>query len=86
MTRVLAEGGGGLAAGLLRAGLVDRLAWFHAPGVMGGDGLPAVRPLPLTSLSAMPRFRRVASRALGDDWLTEFEPCEDSEPPCSPGS
>jgi diaminohydroxyphosphoribosylaminopyrimidine deaminase / 5-amino-6-(5-phosphoribosylamino)uracil reductase len=86
VTRVLAEGGGGLAAGLLREGLVDRIAWFHAPGVMGGDGLPAVRPLPLTSLSAMPRFRRVASRALGADWLTELEPCEDSEPPCSQGS
>ena len=85
VTRVLAEGGAGLAAGLLRAGLVDRVAWFHAPGVMGGDGLPAVRPLPLKSLSAMPRFRRVASRAVGEDWLTEFER-EDSEPPCSQGS
>ncbi|WP_343896664.1 bifunctional diaminohydroxyphosphoribosylaminopyrimidine deaminase/5-amino-6-(5-phosphoribosylamino)uracil reductase RibD [Craurococcus roseus] len=83
VTRVLAEGGAGLAAGLLRAGLVDRVAWFHAPGVMGGDGLPAVRPLPLKSLSAMPRFRRVASRAVGEDWLTEFERCEDSGPPCS---
>jgi diaminohydroxyphosphoribosylaminopyrimidine deaminase / 5-amino-6-(5-phosphoribosylamino)uracil reductase len=85
VTRVLAEGGAGVAAGLLRAGLVDRVAWFHAPGVMGGDGMPAVRPLPLKSLSAMPRFRRVASRAVGEDWLTEFER-EDSEPPCSQGS
>jgi len=85
VTRVLAEGGAGIAAGLLRAGLVDRIAWFHAPGVMGGDGLPAVRPLPLTSLSAMPRFRRVAGRAVGVDWFTEFER-EDSEPPCSQGS
>lgn len=85
VTRVLAEGGAGIAAGLLRAGLVDRIAWFHAPGVMGGDGLPAVRPLPLKSLSAMPRFRRVASRPVGADWFTEFER-EDSEPPCSQGS
>lgn len=85
VTRVLAEGGAGLAAGLLRDGLVDRIAWFHAPGIMGGDGLPAVQPLPLAELSAMPRFRRVASRPVGVDWLTEFE-CEDSEEPCSPGS
>lgn len=82
VTRVLAEGGAGLAAGLLRAGLVQRVAWFHAPGIMGGDGLPAVRPLPLQSLSAMPRFRRTAGRAVGEDWLTEFE-CEDTGPPCS---
>ena len=73
ITRVMAEGGAGIAAGLLRAGLVDRLVWFHAPGVIGGDGLPALQALPLVSLSAMPRFRRVASRPLGPDWLTEFE-------------
>jgi diaminohydroxyphosphoribosylaminopyrimidine deaminase/5-amino-6-(5-phosphoribosylamino)uracil reductase len=73
VTRVLAEGGAGIAAALLREGLVDRLAWFHAPSVMGGDGLPAAYPLPVDVLAAMPRFRRVAARPLGDDWLTEFE-------------
>jgi diaminohydroxyphosphoribosylaminopyrimidine deaminase/5-amino-6-(5-phosphoribosylamino)uracil reductase len=73
VTRVLAEGGAGIAAALLREGLVDRLAWFHAPSVMGGDGMPAAYPLPVDLLAAMPRFRRVAARPLGDDWLTEFE-------------
>jgi diaminohydroxyphosphoribosylaminopyrimidine deaminase / 5-amino-6-(5-phosphoribosylamino)uracil reductase len=29
VTRVLAEGGAGLAAALLRQGLVDRLAWLR---------------------------------------------------------
>lgn len=72
VTRVLAEGGAGIAAGLLRAGLVDRLAWFHAPGVMGGEGWAGVGPLALPGLSAMPRFRRLASRPLGADVLTEF--------------
>ena len=73
VTRVLAEGGAGLAAALLRQGLVDRLVWFHAPAVMGGDGHPALEGLRLAALSAMPRFRRVALRALGDDMLSEFE-------------
>ncbi|MBW6396506.1 bifunctional diaminohydroxyphosphoribosylaminopyrimidine deaminase/5-amino-6-(5-phosphoribosylamino)uracil reductase RibD [Roseomonas sp. HJA6] len=74
VTRVLAEGGAGLAAGLLRGGLVDRLAWFHAPGIMGGEGHPATGDLHLAALAAMPRFRRVAVRPLGADMLTEFEP------------
>lgn len=74
VTRVLAEGGAGLAAGLLRAGLVDRLAWFHAPAVMGADGHPAAEGLRLAALAAMPRFRRVAARPLGMDLLTEYEP------------
>jgi diaminohydroxyphosphoribosylaminopyrimidine deaminase/5-amino-6-(5-phosphoribosylamino)uracil reductase len=73
ITRVMAEGGAGLAASLLRAGLVDRLVWFHAPAVMGADGMPAAQGLALEALAAMPRFRRVSSRPLGPDWLTEFE-------------
>ena len=77
VTRVLAEGGAGLAAALLRQGLVDRLAWFHAPAVMGSDGHPATEGLRLAALSAMPRFRRTALRALGDDMLSEFERIED---------
>ena len=85
VTRVLAEGGAGIAAGLLRARLVDRLAWFHAPGVMGAEGRPAAEGLHLAALAAMPRFRRVAMRPLGADLLTEFE-CIAEVPPCSPGS
>lgn len=77
VTRVLAEGGAGLAAALLRQGLVDRLVWFHAPAVMGGDGHPALEGLRLAALSAMPRFRRTAQRAIGDDMLSEFERIED---------
>ena len=77
VTRVLAEGGAGLAAALLRQGLVDRLVWFHAPAVMGGDGHPATEVLRLAALSAMPRFRRTALRAIGDDMLSEFERIED---------
>ncbi|MCA3387553.1 MAG: bifunctional diaminohydroxyphosphoribosylaminopyrimidine deaminase/5-amino-6-(5-phosphoribosylamino)uracil reductase RibD [Roseomonas sp.] len=77
VTRVLAEGGAGLAAALLRQGLVDRLVWFHAPAVMGGDGHPALQGLRLAALSAMPRFHRTAQRALGDDMLSEFERIED---------
>ena len=73
VTRVLAEGGAGLAAGLLGADLVDRIAWFHAPGVMGQEGLAAVGPLHLAALAAMPRFRRVAAREAGADWLTEYQ-------------
>jgi diaminohydroxyphosphoribosylaminopyrimidine deaminase/5-amino-6-(5-phosphoribosylamino)uracil reductase len=82
MTRVLVEGGAQMAAALLRADLVDRLAWFHAPSVMGGDGWPAAQPFGVDVLSAMPRFRRIASRALGDDMLTELHRSE----PCSQAS
>ena len=73
LTRVLVEGGAGLAGGLLRAGLVDRLAWFHAPAVLGADALSAVAPLGVAALAAMPRFERAGARTAGSDWLSEFE-------------
>ncbi len=72
LTRVLAEGGAGVAASLLHAGLVDRVAWFHAPAVLGGDALAAVAPLEVGRLGAMPRLRRVALSAAGADVLGEF--------------
>ncbi len=72
ITRVLLEGGGTLATAFLRDELVDRIAWFRAPGVIGGDGRPAVAALGLGALDAMPRFRPVARRALGADELEMF--------------
>ncbi len=72
LTRVLMEGGAQLAAGLLRDGLVDRIAWFHAPAVMGGDGWPAAQAFGVAGLPAMPRFTRTDVRPVGDDMLTEF--------------
>lgn len=73
VTRVLAECGGALAAALLRAGLVDRLAWFHAPALLGGDARAALDALGIARLPAMPRFRPTRREAAGDDTLTEFE-------------
>ena len=72
ITRVLVEGGAQLAAALLRADLVDRIAWFHAPSVMGGDGFPAAQAFGVTSLAAMPRFVRDAATPVGADLFSEF--------------
>ncbi len=65
LTRILVEGGAQLAASLLRADLVDRIAWFHAPAVMGGDAWPAVQAFGIERLGAMPRFTRVGGTAYG---------------------
>ena len=72
LTRMLVEGGAQLAASLLRADLVDRIAWFHAPAVLGGDAWPAVQAFGIEHLDAMPRFTRLRATPLGDDMLTEF--------------
>ncbi len=70
ITRLLVEGGGRLAAALLRAGLVDRLAWFHAPLLIGADGIPAIAALGLDALASAPGFVPVSVETVGADMLT----------------
>jgi len=72
LTRLLVEGGGQIAAALLRANLVDRIAWFHAPSVMGGDGWPGVQAFGVEKLAMMPRFNLLRATRVGEDWLTEY--------------
>ncbi len=72
LTRIMVEGGGQIAASFVRAGFVDRIAWFHAPAIMGGDGWPGVQGFGIEKLAMMPRFARRHTVALGGDMLTEF--------------
>ena len=72
LTRIMVEGGGQVAAALLRADLVDKIAWFHAPAVMGGDGWPAVQAFGIETLEQMPRFRRDCENVIGHDMLSEY--------------
>ena len=69
---IMIEGGGQLAASFLRAGLVDRLAWFRAPILIGGDGLPAVGALGLVAMENAPRWRHAATERIGDDTLDTY--------------
>jgi len=72
ITSVLVESGGFLAASFLSAGLVDRLVWFRAPMVIGGDGRAAVEPLGVAALVAAPRFERIDVRPVGEDMVETY--------------
>jgi diaminohydroxyphosphoribosylaminopyrimidine deaminase/5-amino-6-(5-phosphoribosylamino)uracil reductase len=67
LTRLLVEAGGHLAAALMRAQLVDRLAWFRAPMLLGGDGLAAVLSFGVDRLEDAPRWRRLSVACFGPD-------------------
>lgn len=73
VTRVLVEGGAHLAAGLLRAGLVDRLVWFRAARMMGGDGLPAAVGFGVDHLSQTPRFERLDTVPVSGDVMEIYK-------------
>ena len=66
------EGGGQLAASFLKAGLVDRLLWFRAPIIIGGDGVPVVADLGFDTLDGLIRWRLEHSELLGEDVLESW--------------
>jgi diaminohydroxyphosphoribosylaminopyrimidine deaminase/5-amino-6-(5-phosphoribosylamino)uracil reductase len=67
------EGGGKLAASFLAAGLVDRVAWFQASHIIGGDGLAAIGDLHVDAVTESPAFLFREVRAVGEDVLTRFD-------------
>ncbi len=70
---ILIEGGGQVAAGFLRAGLVDAVEWFRAPILLGAEGRPAIGGLNLAALADAPRFRRTGVMEVGADLWERYE-------------
>ncbi len=73
VSSVLIEGGGQVAASFLRAGLVDRLEWFRAPIILGGEGRPCVAALALAKLADAPKFLRLSAEPAGTDLWERYD-------------
>ena len=73
LTRVLIEGGGILAASFLKAGLVDRLVWFHAPKIIGSGGRAAIADAKVERLLDAHQFRCDGVHQLGCDVVETYE-------------
>lgn len=70
ITGVLLEGGATLNAAMLEAGLVDKVAFFLAPALVGGEAAPGpVAGGGVARLAAAWRLERTAVRAVGSDLL-----------------
>jgi diaminohydroxyphosphoribosylaminopyrimidine deaminase/5-amino-6-(5-phosphoribosylamino)uracil reductase len=72
LTRILVEGGASLATSLLKEDLVDRLAWFRAPLVIGGDGMAAIGELGRAALDRISRFKLLSEERIGADSLSLY--------------
>jgi diaminohydroxyphosphoribosylaminopyrimidine deaminase/5-amino-6-(5-phosphoribosylamino)uracil reductase len=69
-SKVLIEGGAHLAGAALKAGVVDRVAFFVAPRIIG-TGLPAIEGLDARTVRQSIRLENLAARQIGADWLIE---------------
>jgi diaminohydroxyphosphoribosylaminopyrimidine deaminase/5-amino-6-(5-phosphoribosylamino)uracil reductase len=68
--RVLIEGGANLAGSALSAGIVDRVAFFVAPKILG-EGLSAIDGMKSRRVRDAVALAELSARAVGDDWLLE---------------
>ena len=69
---LLVEGGGTVHGAFLDAGLVDRLVWFTAPLLLGGQGRAAVGGFGPDALADALRFERIITRRIGSDWMFDM--------------
>ena len=72
LTRILCEGGGQLAAALVRAGLVTEIVAYAAGKLIGDEGRAALGPLHLAELAAAPSFRLADTSVLGEDTMSRW--------------
>lgn len=70
LTRVFCEGGAGLAASLLGAGLVDELVLFTAGCAIGAEGTPALSAMGIGALAEAPRLRLAGQDRVGGDVMS----------------
>lgn len=68
ISSVLIEGGGKISGSALSAGIVDKVAWFIAPSIIGGDDAPGpVRGPGIKNLREATRLYDLYLERLGDD-------------------
>jgi diaminohydroxyphosphoribosylaminopyrimidine deaminase/5-amino-6-(5-phosphoribosylamino)uracil reductase len=67
LTRLLVEGGAAVATSLIAQDLVDRLAWFQAPIVLGNDGMAAIGHMAVARLDRARRFELLSAQRMDAD-------------------
>jgi len=66
---LLVEGGAEITASALKSKVVDKLALFYAPKILGGDGRAMIGPLGIGKMAQALKLRRLDLRRCGDDIL-----------------
>jgi diaminohydroxyphosphoribosylaminopyrimidine deaminase/5-amino-6-(5-phosphoribosylamino)uracil reductase len=70
---LMVEAGPTLATAFLQAGLVDQIAWFRAPILLGGDGRPVFDSLDVEELSQAWVLKPIDRQQFGRDVLDRFD-------------
>lgn len=68
---VLIEGGSKAAASALKSGLVDKITFFYAPKILGGDGINMIDGLGIKSVKNAIQVTGVKITRLGEELMVE---------------
>lgn len=71
ITSVLVEGGAGLSAALLRRRLIDKVLFFVAPKIIGGDGISVIGSCGVETMDQAIHLRAVTGQRVGEDFLLQ---------------
>lgn len=71
IVNVLIEGGAAIAASALRAKIVDRVVFFYAPKLLGGDGKVMIEGLAIATVKRSIALKRMTVKRSGEDLLVE---------------
>jgi diaminohydroxyphosphoribosylaminopyrimidine deaminase/5-amino-6-(5-phosphoribosylamino)uracil reductase len=66
---VMIEGGAATAARALREKVVDKLCFFYAPKIIGGDGMAMIAPLGVRKMGHSRQINRIEVARVGKDFL-----------------
>lgn len=69
ITSLIIEGGGKTAASALQAGIVQKIAFFYAPVILGNQGIPCVGDLCIDQLKDALRLKELRVKRLGPDLM-----------------
>jgi diaminohydroxyphosphoribosylaminopyrimidine deaminase/5-amino-6-(5-phosphoribosylamino)uracil reductase len=72
VTSLLVEGGGGVLASALKDGIADKILFFYAPKILGGDdGVPICRGPGASAISDAVALENIRVRRFDDDVMIE---------------
>jgi len=66
---VMIEGGGKVAGQALREGIIDRVLFFYAPKIIGGEGRDMIEALGVREMSRSRRIKDMEVKRVGEDLL-----------------
>ncbi|MCF8109955.1 MAG: bifunctional diaminohydroxyphosphoribosylaminopyrimidine deaminase/5-amino-6-(5-phosphoribosylamino)uracil reductase RibD [Desulfobacteraceae bacterium] len=75
ITSLLVEGGGHVSGAFLAAGLVDKICFFYAPRILGGDGISMCSGTGPEHMASSVQVKDIAIQRFEDDILVEGYIC-----------